>query len=355
MEELKQTLRGWAGDAYGALRGMGNKFDTKAVATDLQHPDVKSAWNYVRRNGDLSTPEGKTVDSFFKQLTDPNPDVRLAARRAIVGGDGEVVAGERPNTFNDLQQFKRILDAKVKKAFKAGDGELGNAYKTVRDKVKSIITDKLPEYTATDAEYARRKGLIQSVQDGMDSFHKNDITALQHKVASLSKDGLEQFRHGLASEQIVALQGKGTGSAAVKEMTTDKLAQQARLKVVFGDEKTFDSFMEKAKSEKQFDQLKDVIGGSATARRLSSAAHDPLTDASRDLHRGMHYATIHALTHKITSAIQNKTATEMAKPLLTKGGDAIEKLLGELEKNRAPLVRRWMSDQLPAAMGSLFH
>lgn len=353
-EDLTQSLRSWASDAYGKLRGMGEKFDTKAVAKELQHPQLGKAWQYIRRNGDLSTPEGASLDDFFTQLKSADPDVRAAARKAILNSDGTATA-ERPVSFGDLQQFKRILDARVSKAFKAGDGELGNAYKTIRDKVKGIITQKVPAYAATDAEYARRKGLIQAVQDGVDAFHNNDITALKNKVASLSPEALEQFRHGLASAQIVALQGKGTGSAAVREMTTDKLAQQARLKVVFGNEKTLNDFMEKAKTEKQFDQLKEAVGGSQTARRLAASAHDPLDEVSRNMHNGLISRVTHAATRRVVQAIQHKTAGEMAKPLLTQGGDAIERLLGELEKNRAPLVKRWVSDQLPAAIGSLLH
>lgn len=355
MQQLKDALSGWAGEAYGKIRGMENQFDKKAVSETLNHPDLQGAWKYARRAGDLATPEGKALDEFFKLLSSTDPEVRAAARKSIVEEGGIPSASERPVSFNDLQQFKRILDARVKKAYAAGDGELAKQYSLVRDKVKQIIVDKVPEYTATDAEYARRKGLIQAVQDGMDAFHKNDITALKNKVASLSPEQLEQFRHGLASEQIVALQGKGTGSAAVREMTADKLAQQARLKVVFGNEETFDKFMNQAKTEKQFDALKETVGNSATARRLAAREHDPLNDVTRNMHYSLLRRVEHAIGRRVAGAIQHKTAGEMTGPLLTKGEDAISKLLRELEKDRSPLVKSWMTDQLPAAIGSLFH
>src|SRR5262249_44126358 len=122
----------------------------------------------------------------------------------------------------------------------------------------------------------------------------------------------------------------------------------------FGDEQTFEAFMQRVAAEGDLSKLQSVVGGSATARRLQAAGFDPheigpdlLAHAAHGPHGLMSLAT--RLAAKAgQGALTRNTAREMGPLLMTQSAPSLEALLANWGKN-APGLPRWTYNALPVA------
>ena len=293
------------------------------------------------------TPEDLAqIDPILKQ-----PVVSAAMKQAMQTG---LIGTERPSTFQALQDIKESLDDAVTKAFRNGDGNLGTRLTQARDQIKGFLTANVPDYATVSAEYGRRLSLETALQDGAEAWGKSDVQGLTRKVASLSPDQLEQFRAGMASKLVDDLSASKTNRDVAAQLANAGRAEQEKLKVVFGDEPTFDKFMEQMKAEKQLAQLRSTTAGSPTAGRLAAASNALKAGGLGYLlatHPGAAIPAAGALAARALAAHANATqATELAPMLMRQGPDAISQLLDQLNAHGAPLVGP-IASQAPAVAG----
>jgi hypothetical protein len=292
-----------------------------------------------------------------------NPDVEAQLRLAGKGHLIDALQKGDGHSFNNVQDLQQSLQDAANAAFASGKNNLGYRMKDAAGVVQQTLEDQIPGFADITAKYAQRKGLERALKAGTEWFHKAaDITGLNKVVQSLGPAELEQFRHGIASEQIIALQSKDGANAATKAMIAkNNPARQRLLQIVFEDEPTFDAFMQRARAERQLGKLANTIQGSQThARGAASrvALADEIGTAGELLK-----PSNHSLPHKLKMLAWNHTigpinrrrADAMTPQLMTQGTGAIEALLRQMEAaNAVGGPGNVATQSAPATISSLF-
>jgi hypothetical protein len=116
-----QSAFGHSEAGYDGIRARGLTFKPSEVAPFLKEPSVQSAWKLARRAGDIM--QGSPLDELFDKLSAANPGASPEMIRKAMGSEGleKVVQqyGDRAITFDDMHQFKQILDDKASESFAA--------------------------------------------------------------------------------------------------------------------------------------------------------------------------------------------------------------------------------------------
>jgi hypothetical protein len=376
--DLASDTRAWAdGPAgYGGIRENNPTVPLGDADPLVSQPRVKSLWADAKATGQIgSDPELSGSDAMTKLTAmNPNmdskgwshllenPDVVAQLRAAGQGHVIDAIQKGDGHTFNNVQDLMHSLQDASESAFQGGKNNLGFKMKDAASVVQKTLEEHVPGYAQISASYAERKGLERALEAGGEWFHKSaDVTGLNNFIKTLTPAELEQARYGMASEQIIALQGKDGANAATKTMIAkNNPARQNLLKVMFGDEATFDSFMEKAKALRQISKLGDVVGGSQThARGAASkvALADelgPAAELMKPTSLGLkHKVSKMAWDHTIGPVLERR-ADKMTPQLLTQGSDAIDELLARMEANAPQGPGAGATKLSPAAISSLF-
>lgn len=334
INELAASRRTWADGptGYGGLREGAGQLDIETIAPYFATPQVQSAWRQAQLAGDISE----------------NSSLAGRLRGWINREGGEA---ERPASFDDVLEFKRVLDGKVREAYTRGNGALAKSYETVRNASRQILTDKLPNYAAVEAQYAARKTAEESVQQGMDWWSRADNGALQEVVRELDPQALDHFRYGMASGLVAQLQNSATNRGTARQIANASRAMQSKLRLVFGSQERFDEFMQRVETEAELGQLSSAVGGSQTARRLQARGFDPAAlgiDAVTGNPAGA-VSRVMALTGK--GALDRNTAARVGPTVMTQGADALETLLRQWK--RRPSILDPMATRILPTVGGL--
>lgn len=360
-QQLAEGKRDWANTAYDNLRDSGAEFSPEDLAPYLEHPKIKSALGEARLAGDLApgslmeqrlarlTNEGSVVKTPADQLNElqsrmaasggnPAPEDKALAMRILNGEPVEsvfkpsqpVVAPTRPLSFTDMQQTKRALDGLVGTAYRKGNVPLAQAYGNIRNAVVDAITNKVPEYAVVDAEYAAKSRLQDMLTQGQDAWNKIGVRQLQENLSKLSPADRDEFRLGLASKLVDSLRDVSTNRNVAKQLLDKGISMQEKLKVIFGDEDTFNNFMNRVKLEKKMADTRATVGGSATAKRTADVSFDPLPMLA-----GSFYGPHAALAGATRSLFRNPQRTSNIAKIVgdfafTQGADKVEALLNKL-------------------------
>jgi hypothetical protein len=239
----------------------------------------------------------------------------------------------------------------------AARGRSGKAYATVRDAVKKAMVEKVPGYAAVDAKYAAMSRLESSLQQGVDTFNKTGARELASDVAQMSPEELQQFRTGLASKLVDSLRDSRTNRDVAKQLMDASISMQEKLKIVFGDEPTFNQFMQRVKAEATMAKTKAAIGGSQTHLLGADAEFDPLPHLPGVVHGnplGIITGLVHHTLGKVSKNQTAKVAQIVGDKMLTQGSTAIDRLLQELNKPE-PLLNARFTGGLSGLSGLLFH
>jgi hypothetical protein len=388
IRDLADETKAWADgpDGYGTrANGLGLRAQYPEVplgdaAPLVSQPRIRNQWAAAKATSQIG-PDATTWASSLADARAANPQLdqflasnpKLDVKKLLSDPDAiaqlhtlgkghlvEALQQAGGNTFDNVQDLLQSLQDAASSAFASGKNNLGQRMKESASLVQKTLEDHIPGYADITDRYAQRKALERAVQDGVDMFHSNDITALNQKVASMTPAELEQFRHGMASEQLVQLQGQSGANQATKTMIAKNApARTAKLKVVFGDEKTYDAFMERAKAERQLGMLSQATGGSSTHfNEANAASHDNLAQQVMG-HGGVHMSVSHRIQNAAIKAVlgpmRERQADAMTPALLTKGTDAIDALINFYEAHAASQhVGRGATTAAPASIGSLF-
>jgi hypothetical protein len=324
-DELQQGLeaarRAWADQAYGALR---SKYES--IGTDVaQNPEIASA-----------------LEQLFDQ-----PKVRSAWKAAQEAGLIGKEADMGFPSFQQLQDVKEALDDAANAAFAARRGNLGTRLASARDLLVEKMSELIPEYRPVQAGYAKFKSLERALESGVEAWGMDDTRTLQRVVSEMAPEELKLFREGMASELISRLRSTDKNRGEAERLLNASDAMTDKLKVLFGDEQTFQRFMRRVEAEAEMGKSRRVVGGSATARRQAAEGFDPLDVATLPMNPvGMFGKLMQALP----GTMARKTAAELGPVLRTQGAENIRDQLSTMQ-DAPPMVSPWFQQRVPAAVG----
>jgi hypothetical protein len=380
--QLAAETKAWADgpDAYGGIRAANPNVPLGDAEKLVTQPRIKNMMAEAKRTGQIgpepedmasramaeARAENAELDAFLKAnpkldvealLADPDVEAQLSML-----GKSHLLEALRKvggNTFDNVQDLHSALRDAANSAFVKGANSLGFRLKASAAVVNKTLEDAIPGYADIVDQYAARKGLETASKLGEEWFGKKaDVTGLNNVVASLADKPalLEEFRRGLASKQIIALQSQsGTNQATKTMIAKNNLAQQNMNKIVFGDEATYDKFMQQAAAERQLHKLAEATGGSQTSGREAAKQRalgtvGAFLDAPT-LKSGLYNSVRKAVRGKALE----KNADELLPFLTTKGHDEVARLLDLLERT-SPRAAMGIgtTNATPSAITSLF-
>lgn len=326
-KQLKDEKYDWANTAYSNLRDIKAEFTPADISGFIEKPTVEHALEQAKLADDIT--KGGGLEKLLERLRSGSRAPEDIAAAKQIANTGKL---ERPLSFTDMQSLKRALDGKVGSAYTKGNVALADAYKSVRDQVQQAILAKVPRYAAVDAEYAAKSRLQEMLTHGVDTWNKIGVRELQADIAALPAHEAEMFRYGLASKLVDTLRDTNTNRNVAKQILDKGISMQEKLKVVFGDAKTFDGFMKRVHAEKTMGETRGAIGGSATHKRDSDAMFNPLPSLANVAY-GPH-GILASLAHNVSHVVGKKSASTVAEKmgvnLFTQGADKVDALLARL-------------------------
>lgn len=366
LAELQSSQSSWAKGAYDKLRqdDVANTLfpgstpatpEYLAAQADLANGQrmgiggvaLQSLKNRVAKLAPPVSPQAGVLGSVLEQ-----PKVTDALARAQAAG----LIGKTPEpvmqpTFSKVFQIKNDLQDAADKAINAGGGksQLGFNLKEAADIVDQHLVDNVPDYAATQAEYARREGLKRAVKAGQAAYNSEDTRGLGAQFAGLSPDEQGEFRTGMASELVSELRAtKSNTDAAAKLVSPNgqpmSPALGDKLGIVFGDQPTFDDTMDKLQGMRQLRQIEGAYDNSKTARRgamKDGLVHNlgPLGLVAAGLHEGgLKGAAIAGASLPLQAymkSVGSRTLDEIGNALSTQGTKPIQDFIDELAQRNA--------------------
>jgi hypothetical protein len=334
--QLQQNTRDVGNKVYGDLAAKSPEFDVSSLPLDK--PKISRLWEQARAAGNLST-EGP-LDALIKKLVAANPGADrgalTAAAKQIAGASAKDAGGaapamERPVTMDDMMTLRQGLQGQADQAFGKNNYAMGSALKDIKTHVDDVLEQGAPGMRAANVAYKGAKDLERSLASGEDWWMKADKRELARAVDAVKSQpgALDEFRHGIASGLVKRLQSVGANRDAARELLQASDDLEAKLRVIFGDKQTFDTFMSRVKAERELGRLTSTVGNSATARRLTAQGHDP-ENLGLDLVAHGPGMIKGALLQLAKLAMTKRVAEGMGPKLLTQGAGNIEKLLPTL-------------------------
>jgi hypothetical protein len=324
LEHMIGQRRAWAASEAG-FEGLRTENPIVAIPPDVQkarlaNPTLRRAWDLARRGGDM-TPENQMAGYAFAEAV----------------AEGRL---PRPISFDDIHTFKQELDDRAGAAFASGKGNLGRAYATVRKEIDDVLGESVPGYREVSDRYRSMIQKEQALQEGVAAWKVEDTRGLADRLQGMTVPERVEFRMGMASELLASLRGTASNRDAAARLMNRSEALDGKLRIVFGDRRTYDEFVQKAAVEADMARLRGVVGGSATHRRGAAAEFDPLESAASVVSGSPAVAAMRqAGGSAIMRGTKRRTAQAAAPLLMARGPKAIADAIRRIEK-RHPLTGR---------------
>lgn len=234
---------------------------------------------------------------------------------------------ERSVPLSMLDSVKRGLYESAQGFKREGKGGVGMPL----DEVRRALIDKLDEISPKDLAgksiyksaretyggFANLEDLLNAGKTAM----RDDVMDVAAMTKGLDASQLQAFRIG-ALQALKAKVGTESGQTSLLKFWKEP-ATQERLRVIFGDDKTFGKFVDALKREGTLKRLEGVGRGSQTAARLANMGDldvNPVTVA-RDVARGNFLSPIMDIAGKAIGRVRTPEATrdEIGRILLSQG------------------------------------
>ena len=298
-----------------------------------------------------------------------------------------VQLGDTPEGIMNVRtvdQFKKRLDAKIKKLEKDGDLDFAGSLKKIRrtmlkgDEDKGIIgIDNLVEdYAQARRVYAGEANLndafdlgkkaVGNMTDDDVLFHLNELKTIDGESAH------EMFKLGMVQELVRLARQNKTKSPDIKRLLVGSPDIQSKVKIAFDDEDSFLEFMKRMDMESEmFENAKKQITGSPTTPRLEAVQGLDMTPteiaslATQTASGGFTPASLAPQAVKSFMENQKENLAESLAPRLLQQGTArqtVQELIQRqmdidraIEANRrAGIFRGPASTVLPAQMQQMY-
>lgn len=337
--EIASKKRDWANEAYDDLKETDVSFDLSEIEPYLGKRTVDRAVAQARLAGDLKA--GDPLADLLARLRAGSRDPKDIAAAKRIADSGDLDA-ERPFTFEDLQQLKRELDDRIGTAYNKGRGGLAESYQTIRDAVRETILAKVPQYAAVDRKYAAMSKLQEMLQEGVDTWGQRGVRELEEMMAALSPRQQNEFRLGMASRLMDTLRDAGKNRNVAKQLEDGSISMQEKLRVIFGDEQTFDTFMGRVGKERTMATSGRAIVGSDTHLLGIESGHTPMGSAHHAAYgwHGLVAGAARVLFGNKAAQMKGRTAGIVGEDMFTKGSAQVDALLARLQQPVSILGRQ---------------
>lgn len=308
-----------------------------------------------------SGPEGyAALDRATGQITDPRlvkilrrPLVRGIFNDAVRTGDIAGVKEPIPN-FRTLNELRQVLDDAANKAFKSGATNRGTALRSATDELTGIMEDNIPGFRALQDRYRVASAPINAIDQASEMLKTVDVRKLQRTMAAMTPDAKDSFRYALASGMVDDLNATATNRNIAQKFLFASPDLDAKMRVVFGDEATFERWMERVRAERTMAMTKGAFGNSLTHFRDMEAGGVSEGVRTYMTPRGI-LPEVMGRVPLLTSRQQAQRAAARMAPILFKQGMPLQEVLAAIRQlaeqgNAGPLGRTYV----PAAGGQLF-
>lgn len=192
---------------------------------------------------------------------------------------GATAKGE-PTTLSDyksvLALWREVKDD-IDKAFRAGDGSLGEALKPIRDQLEEALSVAAPGFRAANAEYRAGKAALGALEDGKAAASprvRADDTV--GRVAGLNDAEKRAFAAGYADPLIGRVESAAPGVNKARPLSNEKT--KAELAALAKDPALLERQV--ARENAMFETNVAALGGSKTADNLADIADTQAMSAS---------------------------------------------------------------------------
>ena len=241
-------------------------FDFTAQVAQRQrqaaNPLYKSAYQY----GEVTDPE------VLKFLELPQFKQGLKEAENLLAAKGEVVDLSRP-TVEALDNMKQGIDALIEKETDAVTGKvtkLGSIYINKKNEFLKALDDAVPDYGKARQAFAGDAEIIEATRNGQNFFKLTPAQA-QREFASLNPSQQEAYRIG-AIDALKNNIDKAKDTADVRKRIFGSVQERDRIKTLFPDADSFNSFERDMTTEASMRKTQEkILGNSTTMERQLGA------------------------------------------------------------------------------------
>jgi hypothetical protein len=230
-------------------------------------------------------------DEAVNAAADMSPDASAAANR-LFGLSDDVLDNPAAAslTIREAQDISYALKEAASRAYRGGFNTRGEALKNLSNAIRGAARQD-PDYAKWLKDYGDTSEVIDSLRRGRNIFagatEKNAMSAaeLRDMWSDMSAPARDNFRVGVGEALLDRARSQG-GVGAMRRLLRDREIAD-RVRIAFDSDDAFESFIRSASDEVGMqDVANQVLGGSATARRVAASADlnaqegAPLLDAA---------------------------------------------------------------------------
>lgn len=249
---------------------------------------------------------------------------------------GDVVF-QRVPSWRTLDYVKRGMDDVVKGA-RDQFGKLntyGNAANQTRIDLVNLLDRENPHYAPARAAWGGPTQSQDVLEEGGRVFSKHP-DEIAYDLAQLSPTDQQFYRLGAANKLKWELGQTSSGGDEARKLLGN-VNRQDQLQAVFPNANDPGNLLDMARGEKlKFGTMRDLIGGSDTARRAVDDAGKSPGIASTALDAALAYGTGGLAGRSVFDTVKGWLAGGKMSP------DVAEKIVGQLLQNDPALARAWM-------------
>jgi hypothetical protein len=272
------------------------------------------------------------------------PEVTQAFTRA---GDTPIIAGgarPQPLSVGRLHEVKKQIAAMANAAFeKEGRGDRGAALKQAATDLDQYIASRVPEYRALNDQYRNFKTVEETLQQTQDWWRSSDVGAIRTAFNNLRRIpdrgtrtvALEAARRGIAAQWVEDLsQMKAGQMSKINDILERSEAFDTKLRIAFGNKATLNRYLQRARVELEMARTDNVTGNSMTAFRQANESYNPTEAAGQVMRGDIGGAAGGLVKEAFGRGLRQKTAANLAHPLMRQGTTGILEQLDAMLPSR---------------------
>lgn len=304
-EDLIAQQKAAAGPAYEKAYGHGEVQDPETITqinSLIRLPVFAKAW----KRGQALVELEHGPQSIAPAGISPQRWAELQAQGLDKFIPGAKTASANP-TVQQIDAWKKGLDAVIESGAGSSNALSRSEARLYRQKLNGVldrVDAEVPDYKAARAGFASDARAREAFDAGRDLFKTHPDEA-SLSIADMSPSEQELFRHGGLAALGDRIEGRAPNRnpASLAEKTLD----QKRLRLMFPDDASFQTFQKKLGEEAQMHSTRvGLQGGSQTADKLAELA---------DMAGVSVEAIAHAVTGHPMSAVRSLARTTVARQL----------------------------------------
>ena len=241
-------------------------FDFTSQVAIRQREVASPLYNSAYQFGEVNNPE------VLKFLELPQFKQGFKEAEKLFAARGEAVDFSRP-TVEALDKMKQGLDVLIEKETEAVTGkvsQLGKIYINKKNEFLSALDKEVPDYGKARQAFAGDAEIMQATRDGQNFFKLTPAQA-QREFAGLNPSQQEAYRIG-AIDALKNNIDKAKDTADVRKRIFGSTQERDRIKTLFPDADSFNSFERDMTTEASMRKTQEkILGNSTTMERQLGA------------------------------------------------------------------------------------